>query len=80
MVPDRGEVEVLEATEYVSVALPVPLAPDVTVIQEESEIEVYEQELGSVMLMDPLPPLEGYEADEGERAVVQTCEGMTTEA
>jgi hypothetical protein len=65
-VPERELVPVLAATEKVTVALPVPLAPAVMVIQAAPLVAVQLQPLLVATLELPLPPPEGNEALAGE--------------
>jgi hypothetical protein len=55
-VPVRPVVEALDATEYVTVPLPVPLAPAVTVIQAMLLVAVQLQPLAAVTLAVAVPP------------------------
>ena len=65
-VPVRELEPVLAATEKVTVPLPVPLAPDVIVIQVALLVAVQGQPLLAATLELPLPPPEGNEALAGE--------------
>jgi len=55
--PLRLEEVVFAATVKAVAPLPLPLAPDVTMIQELSLEDVHEQLDGVVIDTDPLPPL-----------------------
>jgi hypothetical protein len=59
IVPLRGEHPVLVATEKTTVPLPVPLPPDVTVIQPSLLEAVHAQQLcEAVTATLPVPPVE----------------------
>src|SRR5215831_18103303 len=69
-VPVRLPVEALAATEYATLPLPVPLEPDVIVIQEAPLLAV--QLEAAVTPTLPLPPPAPYEALAGETLTLST--------
>jgi hypothetical protein len=56
IVPERGEVAVLAATEKLTTPLPDPLAPAVTLMNPALLIAVHAQPVAVVTLTVPLPP------------------------
>jgi len=72
MVPERKLAPVLAATEYDNVPLPVPLPPEVIVIQGASfTVAVQGQPLAAVISMVPVPPLGAICKLEGESCTMK---------
>ena len=57
ILPMRALPLVFAATEYVTIPLPIPLPPDVMVIQVVFLTAVHLHPLGAVTVTLPLPPL-----------------------
>jgi hypothetical protein len=64
-VPLREDVPVFAATLYATEPLAEPLPPDVIVIQLAPLVAVHEQPVGTVTVIDPVPPLPSNEAEVG---------------
>jgi len=71
MVPVRGVVVVFAATVNVTVPLPEPLAPPVTVIQLALLVAVQAHPVSAVIEMEPVPPAAGTDWEVGESAYEQ---------
>ena len=65
-VPLRPLLDPLADTEYVTVPFPLPLVPDVIVIQLEPLLALHAHPPGALTLMLPLPPLDVLDALVGD--------------
>jgi hypothetical protein len=77
-VPLRAVLPAFGATEYPTVPLPLPLAPEAIVIQVALLRAVQEHALGAVTATLPLPPTAATEALVGEIANVQVVAACVT--
>jgi hypothetical protein len=77
-VPVRSVVPEYEATVNTADPLPVPLAPDVTVIHATLLAAVHEQPEAAVIADDPVPPVDGTVEAAGEIENVQATAAWVT--